>query len=728
MILIKFSFILLFIFSFLNAKEEYTLQIIAQNIQTNNNTISANGNVLIFSKNYYISADSIKYNKITKVLQMDGNVNVSKDNSSITLSDSATLNMINDTKSASNILLIDNKSNIWINAKSISKNKNINTIDNAVISSCDCIDPAWSIAFKKGEFDTKKQWISTYNNTLYIKDIPAWYFLVPALPFLAPEQLILSYLLVNPPYIGFSTNKERKSGLLKPLVGYSSRGGFTYYQPMYYAPAVNYDFEFIPKVLLDRGYGYELKYRYVNTKNSKLDISFGKFNEFEEYSKNHNLINEEHYGWNINYIHNNLFTSDESTKTSDGLLIALQDMNDIEYKNTLFENSSKEISTDKIIESKVKYFYNTNKFYSDINFIRYEDITLPNSNEVFQTLPEIQFHRYSSNILNKNTILSSLDVKFDSKNRITGIGANQTQISIPFNINSYFFDKFLLLDYTKTINYKNITYLNTNDYDDGNYIYDTDVFSISTDLLKQYSSFIHNINFNAIMKNSNDIKYNGDIYGLSSNDIKLKPFELQKEQNSINLVMNQNFYSNNKSEIFTHKANQILLKENNKYILGNLENEMKFYFNNGTISNRFIYNQKEKIIINNAYSFDYKIDDFYTKFEYTSIIDEDENTNLFKDGINNKSISFEISNKIYKYYTLKYNEKYDITNKIIKVKKYTLNTNKKCWNLDLSYSNNLLATATTTDKALRQKVLYVTLTLKPIVSVKQKYIKEESEE
>ena len=535
MTLIKFFLLFVFLISFVNAKDTNdSVQIIAEHIQTTNSTIKANKNVIIFSKTYYISANKIEFNKQTKILKMFGNVNISKSDGTTTLSNNAVLDMKNDIKDANNILLIDNKSNIWINAKSISKNKDINTIKNAVISSCDCIDPAWSIAFKKGEYDTKKKWVNLYNNTLYIKDIPAWYFLIPAIPFIAPEHLILSYLLTNSPYIGFSTNTKRKSGLLKPLVGYSSSSGFSYYQPIYYAPALNYDFEYIPKITQRRGYGHELKYRYKNTKNSILDFSVGKYYESDDYKEEYNLVNKEHYGWNLNYIHNNLLAKDP--KTSDGLLISLQDMNDIEYKNTLYENNNKDLSSDKVIESKIKYYYNTDKIFSDINLIKYKDIReyddngFPiNNDEVFQTLPQIQLHRYSGNLLNKKTILSSLDIKYESKDRKAGIGANITEINMPFNINSYFFGDYISLDYTKNINYQNINYQNTNNYTNGNYLNHTDVFSISTDLLKQYDSFIHNINFSAIYKIGHSVYEKGDIYGLNSEDIELKPFELIKD-------------------------------------------------------------------------------------------------------------------------------------------------------------------------------------------------------
>ena len=727
MIQIKYFFIFIFLFSFLNAKENKSLQIIAQNIITNNNIINANGNVLIFSKNYYISANKIKYNKSTKKLELYGNVNVSRNSESITLSDKAIIDMNNDVNTATNILLIDSKSNIWINAKSISKNKHINSIENAVISSCDCIKPAWSIAFEDGEFDTQKQWISTYNNTLYINDIPAWYFLIPAIPFVAPEYIIGSYLLVNPPYIGFSTNTERKSGLLKPLIGYGSTEGFAYFQPIYYAPAINYDFEYIPKVMSRRGYGHELKYRYTNTKNSKLDMSVGNFIEFNDYYEEQKLINKQHHGWKIKYIHNNLISS---SKHTDGLLVSLQDMNDIEYKNTLFENTNRSDSTDKIIDSKVKYFYNTDTIYSDISFVNYKDITLSNSDEVFQTLPKLQIHKYSTNLFDSYTILNSLDIKVDNKSRKKGLGANISKINVPFNINSYFFNKFLMIDYTKNIDYTNISYLNEEKikYENGNYLSHNDILSVSTDLLKNYKLFIHNINFTAIIKNNHEVSTKGDIYGLTSENENLKPFALSDEKDNINLSMNQNFYNIQKNEIFTHKINQILLKKNKEYILGNLENEVKLYFDKGYISNRVTYNREEKITIKNASTFDYNIDTFHTNIAYTSILNKDDETNLYKDGINNKSVSIELSDRIYKYYTLKYNENYDITNKIVKIKKYTINTNKKCWNFDLAFSDELIARATTTNKAQRQKVIYMTITLKPIVSLKQKFVQKESEE
>jgi len=725
--LIKYIFVFLIFVSFLYAKNKspQSLQILAEHITTNNQIINAKDNVLVFSKEYYISANKIKFDKNTRVLEMFGNVNISKSDGTVTLSENAILDLKNDLKTANDILLIDNKSNIWINAKHISKNKNKNIINNAVISSCDCIDPAWSIAFKKGEFDTKKQWISSYKNTLYIKDIPAWYFLVPAIPFVAPEHLILSYLLTNPPYIGFSTNKKRTTGLLKPLIAYSSIEDFSYYQPIYYAPALNYDFEYIPKIFLNRGYGQELKYRYVNTKNSKLTLSMGKFYEKDSYVKEYNLINNNHYGWNLDYIHNNLFSSNKST---DGLLISLQDMNDIEYKNTLYENYDSAASTTKIIESKLKYYYNTDKLFTNINLIKYKDITLSNNDEVFQLMPQIQLHRYSGNILNKNTILSSLDIKFDSKDRKEGVGANITQVNIPFNINSYFFDKYISLDYTKNINYRNIKYLNVNNYDDANYLIHSDIITLSTDLLKQYKSFIHNINFSAIYKNQHEVYTKGDINGLTTDDINLKSFEITEEQDNINISISQNFFTNKKQDIFNHKINQILLKENNTFILGNLENEIKLYFNNGSISNRFIYNQKENMIINNAYTLSLKKDDLNLKIDYSSIINKDEVTDLYSDGINNKSVSLDLSDKIYKYYTLKYNEKYDITRKIATSKRYGLRINKKCWDLDISYANNIIATATLNQKAIRQKIIYASITLKPIVTLEQKYIKDEREE
>jgi hypothetical protein len=83
--------------------------------------------------------------------------------------------------------------------------------------------------------------------------------------------------------------------------------------------------------------------------------------------------------------------------------------------------------------------------------------------------------------------------------------------------------------------------------------------------------------------------------------------------------------------------------------------------------------------------------------------------------------------KVLKYYTVTYKEQYNITDDISPIKEYGLLMDKKCWALDLKFADNLVATSSTAnaDETIRQKIVYATISLKPIGAIKQNYTLKE---
>ncbi len=112
--------------------------------------------------------------------------------------------MKNDIINQDPVFLMDNSSNIWSNSKEANKDKDLITLENSILSSCDCIDPIWSIRSSSSDYDTEAMWMNTYNPRLYIKNVPVFYL----------------------PYFGFPTDTTRRTGLLLPTMGYSSSEGF----------------------------------------------------------------------------------------------------------------------------------------------------------------------------------------------------------------------------------------------------------------------------------------------------------------------------------------------------------------------------------------------------------------------------------------------------------------------------------------------------------------------
>ena len=174
----------------------------------------------------------------------------------------------------------------------------------------------------------------------------------------------------------------------------------------------------------------------------------------------------------------------------------------------------------------------------------------------------------------------------------------------------------------------------------------------------------------------------------------------------------------------------IIYDSNGSEELANLENEITLFFNNGTLSNRFTYNHKDNVIIKSTYAFKYKKDNLVANIDYSYSKDKSNAPVDFSynDLPKLESITGYISNKVLKYYTISYKEQYNMTNKLSNIKEYGLGIDKKCWKLNLKLSDNLVAAATTTDKARRQNIIYATITLKPILSYSQVYIEDEREE
>ncbi|MDO8787511.1 MAG: LPS-assembly protein LptD [Sulfuritalea sp.] len=80
------------------------------------------------------------------------------------------------------------------------------------------------------------------NATLYFKGVPILYS----------------------PWLTFSLNNERKSGLLTPTLGSTSRGGIEYTQPFYWNIAQNMDATIAPRLMSKRGILWNGEYRYLN--------------------------------------------------------------------------------------------------------------------------------------------------------------------------------------------------------------------------------------------------------------------------------------------------------------------------------------------------------------------------------------------------------------------------------------------------------------------------------
>ncbi len=697
-----FLFLVLLLQQLLSGKnflEDEYLQIIGNNLEIKDNIIEANGDVVVYSQNYYITANRLIYNKNNLILELFDDVNMIKNNEILSFSDYSYIDIKNEINKFKPFFMLDNKNKLWFNAKIANSSKEEYKLSKSTISSCDCKNPSWSISFTSGDYNTTKEWVNAYNTTLYIKNFPVLYT----------------------PYFGFPTDDSRQSGLLRPTLGWSQKEGLHYAQPIYFAPKLNYDFEYIPQIRNQRGYGNALKYRYRDSLYSSLNLEMALFKEKSDYKEDMQLENDKHYGFNLNYKRDKLF----SKNNNDGFIIDIVNMNDVDYINTKYDNDSMNY-TNQFLESKVKY-YNNNSFYSDIDFKFYNDISKDNNDYVMQSLPSINLHKYSNNLL-FDKLLYSADINFERKTRNLGLGANITNISVPLSYNFTFFNDYLNLNLGEQFNYTNIQYTNNDQkYKDVNFLESNHILTLYTDLIKPYKEYLHTIKLDTFISYSDVIEENGDIYDVNTNNIAdLNIFGIVKSNRNVSLGLNQSVYNKESlKEIVNHKLNQsyIYNQSSEVYEKGNLQNDFSFYYDYGKLSNRSFYNHKIKKIVDSATNLNFSNDDYFFNLYYL-------NTKDINTLNNQENINYEFGLSFNKYYTVSYKEEFNITMDSIKKKEYLFDIDKKCWGMNFKLTDSLVATNTVgnDNRALRQDVIYIEFNLKQLFKFNQVYKFDERNE
>ena len=700
-----------------NAQELNTerLQLVAKDVDTKNNIITATGDVVAYSPTYYLSSDKMIYDKDKEILELFDNVLIIKDNKIQTQSNYAFVDMKNDIINQDPVFLMDNTSNIWSNSKEANKDKDVITLENSILSSCDCIDPIWSIRSSSSDYDTEAMWMNTYNPRLYVKNVPVFYL----------------------PYFGFPTDTTRRTGLLLPTMGYSSSEGFLYSQPIFIAPADDYDIELIPQIRTQRGYGSYANFRYADSPDSMLNVKTGYFKEFDNYRSKEQLENSEHYGLDIDYERKNIFAKNKEHQ--DGVFTSIRYLNDIEYI-TLKEEDDYNLGTDKKIESKVNYFYNTPEYYGGVYGKYYIDASQKTNDNTLQELPQIQLHSYNKELFLENLIYS-IDTKAQNFTRKEGLNAKIYDINVPISYTKNILDDYMYVGVeNRTIltqyDYSNSLYNNLR-YQDGTLIQNRTSFIVGTDLLKPYSDYIHTLNLNASYDIPENLRKDGDLYNITVKENQplkydeLSVFPILQEQKTIKLSLNQSIYDKeNLKQFINHKMSQsILYNSVDEPKFQDLDNYVKINHDYGSLSGKVVYNMDDNKVVEGSFdnSLSYENLTFSAGYYYTKKTNNEFNT---RDDLESYRLS--TSYKLAKDYSIKYYENYDLQEKTRNRQGIGLNIDDSCWNLDLLLEKEITprsryVESTRSYDSHEQTIVYAVLMLKPIGGIRQKSIVQNSD-
>ncbi|MEY3002129.1 MAG: hypothetical protein RLZZ428_504, partial [Pseudomonadota bacterium] len=549
------------------AFEKNKIEIVAKNVDAVENTFEAKDDVVIYYDDAIIKASSAFFNKKEKRLIIDGDIEMIGYQGNKVHTDHLEIDTTHKEVTFQKLFLMS-KNDIWLISSKGKKKKDTYRLERSMISSCDIENPLWKIIFDHSIYDSNAEQMKVYDATMYLWDFPILYT----------------------PYLSFSTNKERRSGLLFPSFGSASSGGFFFEQPIFWAVSKSMDVEFIPQIRTLRSVGLYSKFRFVDSPHSRGNITTGYFKDNQTYVQEHNLLNDSHYGIGFDYDTSEVFSHYFHRNVSDGFYLSATYLNDIDYLNLQRGSGVTDalFGLSPLQESKANYYIQNSDYYGGVNIKYFIDTTAnARQDETLQTLPSIQLHRYLSHLFVDN-LTYSVDMHLNNFFRQTGATMTQAEFKIPVEYTTSFFDDYLNLSLGEEIYYSKYFFGNQEYlYDQFQYSSTIHKVNLFTDLTKKYDTFVHV--WQPFIEYTDPATENQlPVHFSQLSDDQQNLFSVGLPEQKYALGFNQYFYNDNAELKFYQRIKQDYYPKR-LYQWANISNEMQYNWSKWSLYSSVIY-------------------------------------------------------------------------------------------------------------------------------------------
>ena len=659
------------------------VELLANSVVKNGDLIEAQGDVLVYSERYVITADRGTYNQATGDLKLYGNVSLLRGEYESTQSEEVSINLRTDEGEYLPFFYYDQRSDLWMQCNSAFSGPLYFMSKNAITSSCNVQDPDWKISFSEGRLNRETSFVHLYNTLFYVGDIPLFYL----------------------PYFAFSTDKTRRTGLLTPKVGFGAKEGLFYEQPIYFAPRHNWDLELSPQIRTERGNGLYGTLRFVDSPKSQGAITAGIFNEQSAYARKENLKNDSHYGLEVEYQRSQLISHLLDEKAEDGLWVEAIYLNDVDYLNMKTDG---ERPTHGLATSRVNYYLAKDYDYLGLYTKYYIDTRKTSNRTTLQELPTLQYHRFSNNFFLPN-LLYKLDAQFHNYTRQDGVSARQYELSLPITFYTSFWDDFLHVSVSENFYFTHVKYDNRIGDSSETFYRNFHKIDFYTDLARAYPDFYHTL-------------YTGVDYTVPSFDhgeITEDFIGTKSEYESINAKLVQYFYDDSGKKRLRHSVRQPYNMEKGVYKYGDFENSISFYMNDSiTLKNEFRYSHEFKRFSKIQSSARWDDSGYSFKIDHTIIHENLQPKNSYL------MASFDAN--LGKYYNLFARVNYNIEEHFTNMWEFGVKVLRKCWDYSLVYKEVITPKLTSAGSdSVSEKGFYIMFNLYPIGSIEYEHTLEE---
>ncbi len=198
------------------------------------------GHVALTRGDQFLGTDRLTYNSETGNYEAQGSVRY-EDSGIRLVAKSAEGNQDQDTHRLDDVRyqLISRRGNGG--AESAEMHGSEGTLHGSTYSTCPPDDRRWELRARQIDIDTDSGMGVAHDATLRVGKVPVLYV----------------------PWFSFPIDNRRRTGLLYPSIGSSSRNGFDWRQPIYFNLAPNYDLTLTPRFMSQRGLQLGTEFRYL---------------------------------------------------------------------------------------------------------------------------------------------------------------------------------------------------------------------------------------------------------------------------------------------------------------------------------------------------------------------------------------------------------------------------------------------------------------------------------
>lgn len=544
-------------------------EILGKNVVSHSDYMLVEGQALLKHREGYVLADRIYYYPGRKQVRAIGNVRVYRGNQLSLYAKQANFYLNTNLSIIKPFYIQENSTGIWTNADSASHHKNVYRFAKSMVSSCSYVSPAWRIVASRGHYNQESNMLALWHPRIYIGDIPIFYS----------------------PYLRFSLENDRTSGLLYPTVGSSSTDGIVYIQPIYLAFQSFWDITLSPQIRTSRGYGVNFQFRAVDSSSDKYVLGVRYFYNNNEYVKKLDLLNQHIYGFDFRHSKRNVVQKyfGLNTKLDNAMYFDIVHMNDLDYMRL---DSLRYAINSSFYTSRANLYAQTDSHYFGINLRYYLSLNNVNNYTTFQNLPNLQYHKYLDTLI-RDEIMYSIDYKLKNASRTIGYSYLSNEISVPIGVQISLLNKYISLGAWLRAYAGNIYAYNTSgtgiytaenklepmQQSFGNYINLNYKISLNSDIGRRYKNFFHSMQSSIVFYSPIDAAFFSN--GIVSKNI-LNTFDslghevkdaIQNGQNvwdptyfnnlydlrtRMELNISNYFYNNKGRELFYWRMNQII--------------------------------------------------------------------------------------------------------------------------------------------------------------------------